>query len=164
MKEAVNQDLPKAFESLFENMKKRKCRFYIIESPKSVAKLNYDDIYYLRVEGKYTYFHTTHEIYKDRRSMKQALEVLDSPVFMAVNKGYAVNLRHIMEIKNQQAIMRVLEKRMRQEGFPGGVLTSSRHTITWHMAEDVPQSWRQAWQEYDNTWTESIVTEVDIRW
>ena len=77
----------------------------------------------------------------------------------AMNRVYVYD-----SYEDQQAIMRVLEKRMRQEGFPEGVLTSSRHTITWHMAEDVPQSWRQAWQEYDNTWTESIVTEVDIRW
>ncbi len=110
VKESVDQDLPQALESLLENMKKREYRFYIIDSPKSTAKLNYDDIYYLHVDGKYTYFHTARGIYRDRRSMKVALKLLDSPVFMLVNKSYVVHLRHIMEIRDQWAIMRDEEK------------------------------------------------------
>ena len=110
VKESVTRDLPKALEGLLQNMKKREYRFYVIESPKSVIKLNHDHIYYLHVDGKYTYFHTAHGIYRDRRPMKLALKLLDSPVFMAVNKGYAVNLRHIMEIEGPWAVMRDDEK------------------------------------------------------
>ncbi len=66
--------------------------------------------------------------------------------------------------EDQQAILRMLTDRMREEGFPDGVLSAACHTIEWRMKEGVPESARQGWGKYTAQYTDSYVIEVDIRW
>lgn len=106
IKDRADEQLPLAFEGLIKQLKKRQERFYIIESPSKTVKVSYDDIYYLHIKGKYTYFYARTGIYRDRCTLKQAVETLDSTVFRFVNKSYVVNLKHILEIDGTSLVMR----------------------------------------------------------
>jgi len=99
--------LPKAMESLLEKLKTVVERLYVIESRSGVIKIDYRDIFYLHVDGKYTYFYTRQGEFKERRALGKIFEELGSDdTFIYTDKAYVVNMRHVTAMGNHMIEVR----------------------------------------------------------
>ena len=105
-KDVMAEEIPLALESILEQIKSKEYRYYIIETTMKTVKMNYDDIYYLVIKGKYTNFYTRQGVYKERKTLKDVHIALDSNDFIFVNKSYVVNLRHVMSMDKRMLLMR----------------------------------------------------------
>lgn len=105
-KEVLGEKLPAAYDALLPQILAKEERYYVIEKRTDVEKISYDNIIYMRKEGKYVVFHHSRGESRVRKPMATVLEELDAREFLVIDKGYAVNIRHIMEIKNHEAYMR----------------------------------------------------------
>lgn len=106
IKEKMDEDLLQAYESLIERMKQREEKFYIIEHPKKILKILYEDIYYIYKDGKNAVFVTKNNAWSDRRSLEQVLRALDDSMFIRCERGNIANIRHIMSMKDNMLRMR----------------------------------------------------------
>ena len=116
----MEEKLPIALGGMCEVIHNNAQNWYIIETANSIEKINYRDIYYLYVEGKYTHFHTR-DGQKDSRVRKPLGEVyveLNAPEFVYLDKSRVVNVQHVMSVKQ-------LDVKMRN----GEILTVSRTQI-----------------------------------
>lgn len=102
---------------------------YVIESASHMEKLYYKDIYYLYVDGKYTYFVTRNGISKVRKTLGKVFSELDAPEFVYLDKSNIVNLKHVMSIKKLEVSLR-----------DGTMLTVSRTKI-----KQLKKSIREYW-------------------
>lgn len=120
LKEEMEEKLPIALGGMCEVIHNNARQIYIIETANTIAKINYRDIYYIYVEGKYTYFRTR-EGKNDSRIRKPLGEVyaeLNAPEFVYLDKSRIVNVQHVMSVKQ-------LDVRMRDEE----ILTVSRTQV-----------------------------------
>lgn len=127
LKSNLDKTLPEALDSLLERLRTKEEKLYVIEYYNKVSKISYNDIYYAYVKDKYTYFKTDPkymvseeqeqqddkdgELKKDfrvRKTLSQVYEELSakSKEFLLVDKGFLVNLRHILEVDDHCLVMR----------------------------------------------------------
>lgn len=105
-KKALKEKLPEAFDSLIPVILEKEEHYYIIEKKGQIEKIAYSDIYYLRKEGKYVVISHKNGESRVRKSLAQVQEELDSREFLLIDKGYVVNLYHVMKIKGYEAYMK----------------------------------------------------------
>lgn len=74
MEDEVEERLPRILLEIEEKISK--IQQYVIEEYSRIIKIEYLDILYFYVDGKYTYFKTIHGIYRDRKSLKWVYEEL----------------------------------------------------------------------------------------
>lgn len=102
----LKEKLPQAFNSLLPTILEREERCYMIKKRGEVEKIPYSDIYYLKKEGKYvSMIHRRGET-KIRDTLIGVLRELDGREFLPVEKSYVVNIRHVMQIKGYDLLMR----------------------------------------------------------
>ena len=106
LKSEVREKLPKALDALQMQIQQREHRYYVIENQTRVVSLDYEDIYYLNVQGKYTYFYTRRGMFRERLSLASVYEKLQSDEFIYVDKGTVVNLSHVLELDNRSVLLR----------------------------------------------------------
>lgn len=106
LKENMEEKLPPALEIMLEDLKTRVQRQYIIEASSKIVKINYENILYFQVKGKYTYFHTSDDVIRERITLKNAYQKLAAEEFIYIEKSNVVNLHHIMRLEGQAVIMR----------------------------------------------------------
>ena len=105
-KDNMKETLPLAFVSLLERMAAKPQKLYVIEMHSKVAKIAYNDIYYLHKEGKYTNFYIKQGTERERKPLKGIYEKLDDQIFQFTDRAYVVNLRHVMTLGDHIVIMR----------------------------------------------------------
>ena len=105
-KKYLEEKLPEAYESLIPFLLEKEEQYYIIEKKGEIEKIAYSDIYYLRKEGKYVVISHKNGESRVRKSLAQVQEELDSREFLLIDKGYVVNLYHVMKIKGYEAYMK----------------------------------------------------------
>ena len=110
VKDEMHQNLPLAYDSLIARVKEKKQKFYIIEHPKKILKLLYEDIYYIYKDGKNAVFVTRNCFWNDRVSLEEVLQILDDSMFVRCERGNIANIRHVMSIEDNELIMRNGEK------------------------------------------------------
>ncbi len=119
-KDALRENLPVALWTIAGKLRTRQEKYYVLEQYSRIRKLFYDDIYFMRKEGKYTYFRTRDGECRDRKPLSQVLRELDGEEFVCVDKSCAVNLKHVMQLEGSNIVMRggeqlpVSEPRARQ--------------------------------------------------
>lgn len=106
LKSEMDVKLPLAYESLIGRLQQKKEKFYIIEHPKKILKILYEDIYYIYKDGKKTVFVTKDCFWNDRVTLEQVMQVLDDPMFTRCERGNIVNIRHVMSMVGYELIMR----------------------------------------------------------
>jgi DNA-binding LytR/AlgR family response regulator len=105
-KDKAGEMLPLAFESLLKKIEDKGNKFYIIELHSKLAKIAYNDIYYLHKDGKYTIFHTKQDVLKERKALAKIYDELKDEVFIFTDRSFIVNLRHVMTLGDHMIIMR----------------------------------------------------------
>lgn len=81
-------------------------KFYTIKSGGRMEKIPYKDIMYIQREGKNAEIYDGNEIKKVRRSLQQIFDELSSEEFIFTDRGCIVNIIHVMQVKDGEAIMK----------------------------------------------------------
>lgn len=106
IKREMDEKLPLAYEALIGQLQQKKEKFYIIEHPKKVLKILYEDIYYIYKDGKNAAFVTRGCVWNDRVTLDQIMRELDDPMFIRCERGNIANIRHIMSMEKDELLMR----------------------------------------------------------
>lgn len=89
------EKLPRAFETILEDISRTKVmKYYIIENGAAVARLLVSDIYYLRIEKKYTVLCTSTTEFRVRKPLAQVVSELNSDYFYYIDKSTVINLQN----------------------------------------------------------------------
>lgn len=110
VKDEMHKDLPRAYDSLINQVKQKKEKFYIIEHPKKVLKLLYEDIYYIYKDGKNAVFVTRNCSWNDRITLERVMQALDDSMFIRCERSNIANIRHVMSVEDDELVMRNGEK------------------------------------------------------
>ena len=105
-KSMLEQKLLSAYDTLLPELLAKEERYYVIEKHTDIEKISYDSIIYMRKEGKYVIFYHSKGESSVRKPMSVVLEELNAKEFLVIDKGYAVNIKHIMGLKNHEVYMR----------------------------------------------------------
>lgn len=105
-KDCMDEKIPLVLENMTQRIAASQKKFYYIENYSDISKIAYDNIYYLCIEGKYTYLYTSNNTYRVRKPLKTVYAELNSKEFIYVDKSCVVNLRHVLELENNCVVMR----------------------------------------------------------
>ncbi len=81
-------------------------KVYTIQNSSRLEKIPYKDIMYIQREGKNAEIFDGNEVKKVRKSLQQVFDELDSEEFIFTDRGCIVNIIHVMQIKDGEAIMK----------------------------------------------------------
>lgn len=92
--------LPGILQKLSDMLEKDRKDYCFIGTKSSKKKVLYDDIIWIKKEknAKYVTYILENECCTERESLEGAVKKLDNGAFMIVERGCAVNLRHVMRI------------------------------------------------------------------
>ncbi len=105
-KELLEKKLPETYETLLSQLLEREENYYIIEVKNSLEKISSRKIQYLKKEGKYTVLVHQGQESRVRKALTAVVEELNAREFIMIDKSYAVNIRHVMSLKDQRIRMR----------------------------------------------------------
>lgn len=100
IKEEIDEKLPCAMKAMCKELQGRVYRQYVIESSSKVEKLDYKDIFFIYIDGKYSYFRTRRGTSRVRKSLIRVYGELDASEFVYADKSHIVNLQHVMALKD----------------------------------------------------------------
>lgn len=106
-KKLLKEKLPEAYHVLSEIMEKKWQESFVIEKNHQLERIPYNEIYYLKKDGKNTLIFHKNGTAKVRMSLSELTKTISSTQdFLMVDKSYAVNIWHVMSLKNQQVLLR----------------------------------------------------------
>ena len=79
---------------------------YTICTNSRLEKIPYRDIFYIERDGKYASITAAGGVSKVRRSLQQVYEELGAEEFLYIDRGCIVNMIHIMQVKDGQAVLK----------------------------------------------------------
>lgn len=102
-KKRMEEDVPKALDALMKKLRTQLKKTYLIEMHSSCIRLYHDEIYYMYIEGKYTYFVTSYdEKLRVRQTLNKVYDELENKDFIYANKGYVINLKHVIRLYSKE--------------------------------------------------------------
>ena len=107
MEKEIHVKLPQILLDIVDQIKVKDIQQYVIEEYSKIMKIEYRDILYFYVDGKYTYFKTKQGIYRDRKSLKWVFKETENHTneFAYADKGCVVNVNHIIKLENKKITM-----------------------------------------------------------
>ncbi len=81
-------------------------KVYTICTNSRLEKIPYRDIFYIERDGKYASITAAGGVSKVRRSLQQGYEELGAEEFLYIDRGCIVNMIHIMQLKDGQAVLK----------------------------------------------------------
>ena len=79
---------------------------YTIQTANRMEKIPYKDIFYIQRDGKNSSIVSVTGTSKVRKSLQQVYEELAAPEFIYIDRGYIVNMIHIMKISGGVAVLK----------------------------------------------------------
>lgn len=106
-KMVLSRKLPEAYQAMKEIFERRESqeRQYVIDCSFGKTKVRYRDIIYLKKEGNYVKIICTENEYSVRKTLSEVVEELVFPRMIMIERGYAVNLQHVVSIKDHQVVL-----------------------------------------------------------
>lgn len=98
--------LPQAVKDAIRLITLEGGKVYTIQNSSRLEKIPYKDIMYIQREGKNAEIYDGNEVKKVRKSLQQVFDELDSEEFIFTDRGCIVNIIHVMQIKDGEAIMK----------------------------------------------------------
>lgn len=98
--------LPQALKDAIRLITLEGGKVYTIQNSSRLEKIPYKDIMYIQREGKNAEIFDGNEVKKVRKSLQQVFDELDSEEFIFTDRGCIVNIIHVMQIKDGEAIMK----------------------------------------------------------
>jgi len=99
-------DLPKAYQMLSTDKWQARQRVYVVTTNSRVEKIPYREIYYLKKEGKYVLIVHQRGTSKVRKTLQDVVDELNANHFRIIERGFAVNMYHVMSFKDHQILVR----------------------------------------------------------
>lgn len=81
-------------------------RTYTIQNSLRCEKIPVSSILYLYKDGKNVVFVTEHGLTQERTTLGDVYERLGEEDFLFIDRGYLVNIRHVMKVKNNEVFLR----------------------------------------------------------
>lgn len=98
--------LPLALKDAFAILERRSRELYLIETPRKLKKIVMDEILYIYKDQKNSVFVLGKEKVQVRKPLSQVVKELNRPEFLMVERGYVVNLYHVMKLEDGEVHMR----------------------------------------------------------
>ncbi len=99
--------LPAAVKDAIKLLTLEGGKIYAIQSAGRLEKIPYKDILYVRKEGKNAeLIDEKGNVTKVRKSLQQVFDELGSEEFIFTDRGCIVNIIHVMQIKDSEAVMK----------------------------------------------------------
>lgn len=104
LKEDMRTRLPDILGRLMRKIETEERQYRFIGSSSELQKLYYRDIVYICKEksSKYVRYITLHGDYRERITLEQIAEELKYAGFIVIERGFLVNMRHIIGIKGEK--------------------------------------------------------------
>ena len=78
---------------------------FILETPKKIIKLDYNEIYYFIMFSPYIDIHTMSEKVTVRKNISDIEKMLPKEYFIRCHRSYIVNVKHIKSIKKDNVLL-----------------------------------------------------------
>ena len=98
--------LPNALKDAIRLITLEGGKVYTIQTNSRLEKISYKDIIYIQREGKNAEIFYGNESTKVRKSLQQVYDELGSEEFIFTDRGCIVNIIHVMQIKDGEAVMK----------------------------------------------------------
>lgn len=105
-KSDIAKRLPAAIKDAVSLINLEADKSYTIQAKGRFEKIPFRDILYIGRDGKNAAISTADGVSKVRKSLQAVFDELDSEEFIFIDRGYIVNLIHIMQIKNSTAVLK----------------------------------------------------------
>ena len=105
-KNDINKRLFSAIQDAIKLIELEDGKAYTIQTNSRLEKIPYKDIYYIERDGKNASISAVGGVSKVRKSLQQVYENLNAEEFIYIDRGYIVNIIHIMQIKNGMAVLK----------------------------------------------------------
>ncbi len=105
-KSDIAKRLPAAIKDAVSLINLEADKSYTIQVKGRFEKIPFRDILYIERDGKNAAINTADGVSKVRKSLQAVFDELDSEEFIFIDRGYIVNLIHIMQIKNSTAVLK----------------------------------------------------------
>lgn len=105
-KEEIRYKLPRTLEKIYQELDFNTEKYYIIHNTCRYEKIYLNDIYCIYKEKKNAVFITKNGVTEYRETLKNIFDELDAEEFMFIDRGYIVNIIHIMKIKGNVLYLR----------------------------------------------------------
>ncbi len=105
-KSDIEKRLPPAIKDAVSLINLEADKSYTIQVKGRFEKIPFKNILYIERDGKNAAINTTDGVSKVRKSLQAVFDELNSEEFIFIDRGYIVNLIHIMQIKNSSAVLK----------------------------------------------------------
>lgn len=105
-KDDIEKRLPAAIRDAIKLIELEEGKVYTIQTNNRLEKIPYAEIYFIEREGKNVSITTVSGVSKVRKSLQQVYDELASEEFIFVDRGYIVNMIHIMQVKDGMAVLK----------------------------------------------------------
>ncbi|MBP3921971.1 MAG: response regulator transcription factor [Ruminiclostridium sp.] len=105
-KSDIAKRLPAAIKDAVSLINLEADKSYMIQVKGRFEKIPFRDILYIERDGKNAAINTADGVSKVRKSLQTVFDELQSEEFIFIDRGYIVNLIHIMQIKNSTAMLK----------------------------------------------------------
>lgn len=93
--------------SAIEKYKSLRPKYYVLKNRNEIINLMYNDINYVKKDGKNAVFYMKNGKYhKERISLKEVFDALNDERFVFADRGYIVNINNIVSINDTTVVMR----------------------------------------------------------
>lgn len=96
---AALDDLVSTFDNLDE-------KFYLISNSSRYEKVSFNEIYYIYKDGKNSMMVCNDKTSRVRKSLKDVFVELDQERFLFIERGYIVNISHVIKLEANDVYMR----------------------------------------------------------
>lgn len=103
-KSMLEEKLQDAYDAIKDIVRRRSKnqRYYIFEVGGKGYKIKLSDILYLMKEGKYVKIICKNQIYSVRKTLGEVVKEIGSEEFLIIERGYAVNMQHVVSVRDRQ--------------------------------------------------------------
>ncbi|XCP84487.1 LytTR family DNA-binding domain-containing protein [Roseburia hominis] len=105
-KNDIDKRLKTAIGDAVKLIKLEEGKVYTIRTNSRLEKIPYKEIYYIERDGKNASIISAGGVSKVRRSLQQVYEELASDEFIYIDRGCIVNIIHIMQVKDNLAVLK----------------------------------------------------------
>ena len=101
----IKEELPRVLDRFLREMEKRIGKVYTIATNARIEKISYKNIIYLYKSGQNVFFVQKNAETWERGALKDIINRLDDPMFMKIERGYVINLEHVVSVNTRNVVM-----------------------------------------------------------
>lgn len=105
-KTKISEKLPNALNDIWKEVSLGEKESYVIDTCMRKEKILFKNIFYVFKENKYSVFVTSRGISKIRKALVKVYEELGNNDFILIDRGYIVNIMHIMKVVKNELTLR----------------------------------------------------------